>query len=87
MIATPPTIGASPLLLASFGIPPEQHIAVNGCGLKCVDRLLDRECREVPSQSVSLFDKPDLDQRSALGVTDADVEAAVSMIEAALGLK
>jgi uncharacterized metal-binding protein len=87
LIATPPTIGASPLLLASFGIEPDRHIAVNGCGLKCVDKLLDRECKEVPAKSVVLFDKPDLDQRSALAVTDEDVALAVARLEEALDLR
>jgi|GEM_PF-5687129 len=84
MIVTPPTIGVSPLLLESFGIGPGNYVAVNGCGRGCVDRLLNSFCQRSPGRSITLFDGPSEDPRSALGITDDDVLPHANRIDDAV---
>jgi uncharacterized metal-binding protein len=81
MIVTPPTIGASPLLLASFGIEPENYVAVNGCNRRCVDCILATAGIGSQGRSFVLSDKSSEDPKSVLAISNEDVFSFAKKLE------
>jgi uncharacterized metal-binding protein len=73
LILTPPTIGVSPIVIFSFGIDPDNFIAINGCSRRCVDKIIELNCHRRPSHSIVLFGEQPSNSRSALTVTNSDV--------------
>jgi hypothetical protein len=81
LIVTPPTIGASSLLLSSFGVDPKDHVAVNGCALECVNKILKKECATEPGHTIDFEERFSPDASSALSVDDDIVQEYARRLE------
>jgi uncharacterized metal-binding protein len=84
MIVAPSTIGASPLLLPSFGVERTNYVAVNGCTRRCVDKILESMGDGPASVSIVLYDAPSVDPKSAIDIQDDDILRAEMKLETEL---